>query len=130
MTEDRATKMNRHVAAFALVLSMLFAGTVATQLPAQEKSVKLSHKQLTDLIKTAKEPADHEKLAAYYRQEAARMRQESKDHADIARAYGTSKPSNLNAAPHCDTLAKLFDDSAKEYDSLAAMHESMANPAK
>jgi hypothetical protein len=126
MTENRATKMNRYVASFGLVLAMLFAGTTAMRLPAQEKPVKLSHKQLSDLIKNAKEPADHEKLAAYYRQEAARMTQESKNHLEIARIYGTSKPSNLNAAPHCDVLGKLDADEAKEFNALATMHEDMA----
>jgi hypothetical protein len=126
MTKERATKMSRYVASFVLAFTMLFAGTTAIRLPAQEKPVKLSHQQLNDLTKNAKEPADHEKLATYYRQEAARMRYESKGHQDLARIYGTTKPAALTGAPHCDTLAKLDADAAKEFDALAAMHADMA----
>src|SRR6516162_4513957 len=110
MTEVKATKASRYAGTFVLAVTMLFAGTAAMRLVAQEKPVKLSHQQLNDLIKNAKEPADHEKLAAYYRQEAARLKQEAQEHEMAAKMYGASgmtKPGVPNAAPHCDTWAKL-----------------------
>jgi hypothetical protein len=64
MTETKVTKASRSVTCFVVVLTVLFAGTAAVRLPAQEKPVELTHKRLNDLIKNAKEPADHEKLAA------------------------------------------------------------------
>lgn len=129
MTKIKETKATGYLAGFILAVSLLFAGTIATTLPAQEKPVKLSHQRLNDLIKSAKEPADHMKLAAYYRQEAARLREEAKDHQEAAQVYGVSgrtKPTIANGAPHCETWAKLDLDAAKEADGLATMHENMA----
>jgi hypothetical protein len=110
---------------------MLFAGTV--RLPAQEKPVRLTHKQLDDLIKNAKEPADHEKLVAYYRQEAARLKQGAKEHETAAKIYsgsGMVKPGGANGAPHCDTWAKLDMQAAEQTEALASMHEEMAKAAE
>jgi hypothetical protein len=61
--------------------------------------------------------------AAYLSFRASFLRQ---GHQDLARIYGTTKPAALTGAPHCDTLAKLDADAAKEFDALAAMHASMA----
>lgn len=129
MTEMKVTKVSRYVGTFVFAVTMLFASTSAMRLAAQEKPLKLSHQQLNDLIKNAKEPADHEKLAAYYRQEAARLKQEAQEHELAAKIYGASgqtKPSVANGAPHCDMWAKLDTEAAKEAEALAAMHASMA----
>jgi len=131
MTEKKVTKATRYFTCLVLALTMLFAGTV--RLPAQEKPLRLTHKQLNDLIKNAKEPADHEKLAAYYRQEAARLKQEAQEHETAAKMYGASgmtKSGVPNAAPHCDTWAKLDTEAAKEAEALASMHEEMAKAAE
>jgi len=129
MREMKITKVSRYVGTFVLAVTMLFAGSSAMRLAAQEKPVKLSHQQLNDLIKNAKEPADHEKLGAYYRQEAARLKQEAQEHELAAKIYGASgqtKPGVANGAPHCDMWAKLDTEAAKEAEALAAMHSSMA----
>ena len=133
MTETKVTKASRSVTCFVVVLTVLFAGTAAVRLPAQEKPLRLTHKQLNDLIKNAKEPADHEKLAAYYRQEAARLKQEAQEHETAAKMYGASgmtKPGVPSGAPHCDTWAKLDSEAAKEAEALASMHEEMAKAAE
>lgn len=94
--------------------------------------MKLSHQQLNDLIKNAKEPADHDKLAAYYRQEAARLKQEAQEHELAAKIYGVrgqTKPGVANGAPHCDNWSKLDTEAAKEAETLATMHANMAREA-
>ena len=129
MRERKITKVSLYAGTFVLAVTMLFAGTSAMRLAAQEKPLKLSHQQLNDLIKNAKEPADHEKLATYYRQEAARLKQEAQEHELAAKIYGASgqtKPSVANGAPHCDMWAKLDTEAAKEAEALAAVHASMA----
>lgn len=132
MTAMTATKVSRYAGTFVFAVAMLFAGTTAMRLAAQEKPLKLSHQQLNDLIKNAKEPADHEKLAAYYRQEAARLKREAQEHEMAAKMYGVTgqtKPSVANGQPHCDTWAKLDIEAAKEADALATMHANMAKEA-
>jgi hypothetical protein len=133
MTEKKVGTANWYVSCFVLALTMLLAGAAAVRLPAQERLVKLTHKQLNDLIKNAKEPADHEKLAAYYRQEAARLKQEAQEHETAAKMYsgsGMTKSGVPNGAPHCDTWAKLDTEAAKEAEALASMHEEMAKAAE
>jgi len=132
MTEMKITKVSRHMGAFLLAVTLLFAGTASMRLAAQEKPVKLSHQQLNDLIKNGKETADHEKLATYYRQEAARLKQEAQEHELAAKIYGATgqtKPTIANGAPHCDTWAKLDSEAAKEAEALATMHANMAKEA-
>ena len=132
MTKMKITKVSRCMGAFVLAVTMLFAGTTSMRLAAQEKPVKLSHQQLNDLIKNAKEPADHQKLAAYYRQEAARLKQEAQEHELAAKIYGATgqtKPTVANGAPHCDTWAKLDTEAANEAEALATMHANMAKEA-
>jgi len=129
MTEVNIMKVSRSLGTLGLALAMFFAGTAVMRVAAQEKPVKLSHQQLNDLIKNAKEPADHEKLAAYYRQEAARLKQEAEEHERAAKMYaatGQVKPTIANGAPHCDAWAKLDTEAAKEAEALAVMHASMA----
>ncbi len=116
-------KANRCIAFFALVL--LLAGLGAVSLRAQEKHETLNPKQLEALIANAKTPADHEKIAAYYRQEAARLKNDAEMHRVDAGIYGKG-PGLL----HCTNLARLDEEAAKEASSLAAMHEKMAKEAK
>jgi hypothetical protein len=76
------------------------------------------------MIAKTKTPTDHEKIAAYYRAEAARLKQDAEVHRDDAAIYGKGQ-----GATHCTNLAKLDEQAAKEADSLATMHENMAKAA-
>ncbi|MGH9551463.1 MAG: hypothetical protein ACRD3W_18905, partial [Terriglobales bacterium] len=69
----------------------LFVFTPVYQSAAQSNPT-ISKKELKVLLKTAKEPADHEKIASYYRQEAARLRQSAKEHAELAAIYKQNPP--------------------------------------
>lgn len=124
MKEERPTKVNGYVLSFVLALTMLFAGSAAIRLPAQDAQAKLSPDQLKELIAKAKTPADHEKIAAYYRAEAARLKQDAEVHRADAGIYGKGQ-----GALHCTNLAKLDDQAAKEAEALATMHENMGKAA-
>jgi len=91
------------------------------------------------LLKTAKEPAEHQKIAAYYRQEAARLTQSAKEHDELAAIYKQTPPnpameskhgSSVEGASHCNRWAELDAEQAKEAQALAVLHEGMAKDAE
>lgn len=97
----------------------------------------ISKKELKTLLTTAKTPADHQKIAAYYRHEAQRLRQSAKEHQEWAEIYAkapagaeSKHPEMTNGAPHCEKWADLEEQEAKEADALAAAHADMAKAAE
>ncbi len=107
---------------------------------AQDKKPVISKQELKVLLNTAKEPADHQKIAEYYRHEAARLTASSKEHAQLAELYAKNPPfASMEAkhgagfgqgASHCNKWAELQAEEAKEADALAALHEDMAKAAE
>ena len=102
---------------------------------AQDQKVP-TKKELATLLKTANEPADHLRIAAYYKQEAGRQRQAAKEHADLAAIYQETHPFAAmeskhgdafpQGASHCKKFAQLALEQAKEADALVILHENMA----
>ncbi len=105
---------------------------------AQDQKVP-AKKGLATLLKTAKEPADHLRIAAYYRQEAVTLRQSAKQHSDLAAIYQEQRPfaameskhgnSFGQGSSHCRKFAELALAQAKEADALTLLHEDMAKAA-
>lgn len=85
------------------------------------------HMVMSDMITMAKTPADHEKLAAHYEQEAKAARAKAEEHKKMAEAYrkaGGPLIEKLHIDQHCDSLVKSFTEMADEFDALAkAEHE-------
>jgi hypothetical protein len=115
----------------ALVLGSVFPAGAA-------KPAKLSAKQVKELVANAKTPADHLRLAAWYKGEADKLEAEANDHEGLADIY-RSHPAVLGSkssvpisgsAMHCSNLAKSLRDAAKEDRELATEHELMANGAE
>ncbi len=103
--------------------------------PNDEKAT-LTHKQLKALIASAKTPADHQRLAAYYQQEAKRLAARAKEHEEMAAEYEkrpvpyeSKNPGTIPGAIHCQNFAKLYKQEAEEAQALAAIHEEMAKEA-
>jgi len=118
------------VLSFALVITATaFAQT--TQAP---KAEKLSKQQLLSLIATAKTPAEHSRLAAYYNAEVQNYLALSKEHEQMAAQYkknpamNTSKSSS-GPVNHCEFLAQHLKESAAQLQELAQEHEQMAKEA-
>lgn len=115
-----------------LAVSSLGAGSLAR---AQESQPQLSAKQLRTLIATAKTPADHQRIAAYYRAKAAQDKAEAAEHEKMLAAYNENPLSHPIAkaaggpAEHCSTLIRLFNEEARQDLALAAEHEKMAKEA-
>jgi hypothetical protein len=87
-------------------------------------------------VQTAKTPADHEAIAAYYEQQAAAAKKNADMHRQMAETYkggGTAigKGSGATAMPqHCQNLAKSFDEEAAQYAAMAQVHRELAKSAK
>ena len=78
---------------------------------------------MPDMITGAKTPADHEKLAAEYEQEAKVARAKAQEHKMMADAY--RKAGGPLIEKHCDSLSKSYATMADEFDALAkAEHEA------
>jgi hypothetical protein len=124
-------------AAVALIALLgLFLGTVRDARAAEPK--KMSKKQVTELIATAKSPAEHMQLAGYYKAEADKLDAEAQEHEEFAVAYrkntasqaaGMKNPMAPNTAAHCDEFAKTVHEAAKSARELGASHEQMAKDA-
>ena len=105
---------------------------------AEKHKPVLSKKELKVLLKTAKEPPEHRKIAEYYRQEAQHLSTSSKEHAELADVYANNptpsmvaKPwdASRQAASNCRRSSELLE-AAKQAESLAALHEDMAKAAE
>jgi hypothetical protein len=130
------------IQAALVIIALAFASFATVNSVAAENKAKptISKKELKVLLKTAKEPVEHQKIAAYYRQEAARLNQSAKEHEELAELYAKNPPNAAmeakhgtafgQGAPHCHRWAELDAEQAKEAEALAALHEDMAKAAE
>jgi hypothetical protein len=122
--------------ALLAIITMALSSFVPTSSAQANKPI--SKKELKVLLKTAKEPAEHRKIAEYYQQQAQKLTAESKEHEDLAKIYAEhpEHPSMGSRTPfgqgaeHCHKLAQLNAEQAKESEALAALHEDMAKAAE
>ena len=126
------------VSIVALIVTLFTLSFTSVYAVAQAQKVP-TKKELKTLLKTAKEPPEHLRIAAYYRQEAARLTASSKEHAELADTYAKTVPNPMvskhgdtfgQGAPHCKKWAELQAEEAKEAEALAALHENMARAAE
>jgi hypothetical protein len=120
----------------AVTLSILFLNTTFSA--AQDQKL-LTKNELATLLKTAKEPPDHLRIAAYYTQEATSLRQSAKEHSALAAIYEQTHPFAAmevkhgdafgQGASHCKKFSQLALEESKEADALATLHKEMANTA-
>lgn len=108
---------------------------------AQDQKPLPTEKELKVLLRTAKEPAEHRRIAEYYRQRAAKLNASSTDHLRAAAVYdyGPSYPAMPSKhwairfnhpANHCRAYAKSDAKKARKAESLALLHEQMAEAAE
>src|SRR6266702_4363180 len=129
-----------HRMPFALVLTLVSALSLFSTYAAASENQVITKKEFKTLLKTAKEPVEHRKIAAYYRQEAAHLTASAKEHAELAEVYAKNPPfpameakhgtAFAQGAQHCKRWAELSAEQAKEAEALAAMHEEMAKAAE
>ena len=120
----------------ALIVSVALASFSPASFAA-EKQTTLSKKEFKVLLKTAKEPPEHRKIAEYYRQQAQRLIARAKYHQEMAEIYKNHPLSFEGKYPygtvglsHCQRWAELDREQAKEAEELATLHENMAKAAE
>jgi len=121
--------MGRTKLALGMFLSVLVIGFNLPTIRAFAKH----HMSMSDMITMAKTPADHEKLAAHYEQEAKAARAKSEEHKAMADAYrkgGGALIEKLHFDQHCDGLAKSYASMADEFDALAKAEREAAKEMK
>ncbi len=125
--------MKRMIAVFSVVLAL--TATVFVPTPAMGMAREgLSKKQLNSLIATAKTPAEHHRIAEYYRAQAADYLAQSQQHAQMAEQYkvnpvvSNSKFAN-GTVGHCEYFAQNFKEMSEKATEMAQMHEEMAKDA-
>jgi hypothetical protein len=132
-------KSTKNLVSTAVLIAAVFTVSL-TSVYSVAQTQKVPKRELITLLKTAKEPPEHLRIAAYYKQEAAHQREIAKDHSEMAEAYQKTVPFLAMeakhgdafglAAPHCKKWAALALEQAKEDDALAALHEGMAKTAE
>jgi len=129
-----------HQRPFALVLVLVLASSLFSTYAAAGENQVITKKEFKTLLKTAKDPVEHRKIAEYYRQEATRLTASANEHEELAEVYAKNPPfpametkhgtAFAQGAPHCKRWAELSAEQAKETEALAAMHEEMAKAAE
>lgn len=126
-----------HVPAIILTMVLALMSIATVYSFAQENTSVPTKKELKALLKTAKEPPEHRRIAAYYRQEAKRLTAEAKSHDEMGKAYKkqpltfeAKHPYGALGVSHCHYWAELNLKEAKEAEALAALHEEMATQAE
>jgi hypothetical protein len=117
------------LAVFALAIAFTPA---AVSIAAGAKHKAMSKSELKHLVATAETKADHERIAQYFDDEAAKYEAESKEHEELAGAYRKSGPASakypgsMQTPNHCDSLSKSLQQAAENARQLAADHREMA----
>lgn len=90
-------------------------------------------KNVVQMITEAKTAADHQAIATFYQEESTELQREAKQHADLAKKLvseaGGQNPSashHYDQAEHCRKFADTLEKAAQEAQSLAKVHESIA----
>jgi hypothetical protein len=98
-----------------------------------DQTPTLGKQQLKRLIATAKTPAEHERIAQDYRDEAQNYLAQAQEHAAMVAMYKANPSVNAkNQAAtinHCEYFAAKFNSLVVKSQELAKMHEQMATDA-
>jgi hypothetical protein len=109
------------------MIAMVAAGCLLALAPAAAwAQASASADLLQVMVDSANTPAQHQALARYFRARAAEAKALAETHQAMSRSY-SGKPGEIrNMNKHCDQIAKLNQDLAVQYDSLAKAEEAAA----
>jgi hypothetical protein len=112
---------------FGLTIATAFSALV---LAASDATAPLTKPEVNTLIKTAKTPEDHMKLAHYYQYEADKFKSEAEDHREMSAEYIHSPlPKGYPMSQHCNDVSDNLTRASKKAEQLAKLHEAMAKEA-
>jgi 2-polyprenyl-6-methoxyphenol hydroxylase-like FAD-dependent oxidoreductase len=114
--------MRRTIASLAAVCLLAWAPAAAWA----QASTSGSQDLLQVLVDSANTPAQHQALARYFRARAAEAKALAETHQAMSRSY-SGKPGEIRSMnKHCDQIAKLNQELAAQYESLAKAEEAAA----
>ena len=104
---------------------MVLAGALAAACASNAPDIEIQ-----SMVSTAESAADHRRIAAYYREQAAQSVASASAHRYLAEQYGDRQNWGVafteRARQHCDQLARSKDEAAAQYEFLAVQHETLA----
>ncbi|SPE24897.1 exported hypothetical protein [Candidatus Sulfotelmatomonas gaucii] len=123
----------KHLFQSVAVLGALLAPP-ALAAPNYEAQEHLSKKQLTALVACAKTPAEHERIAAYYRAEYERLSAEADHHADMAGRFLSNPATNNDKSArgtvsHCISMERNLRSKSAKARAIAEEHKRLAQAA-
>jgi len=114
---------------------LIVAAVLSTPAAVAQQEQAITKRQVKQLLASATSPEDHQKLAAYFAQEADRLTSQAATHAEEAVTrektpnYFAVKSPAVFGPQHCrDQAARLRRDAAKA-ETLAEQHREMARQA-
>jgi hypothetical protein len=99
----------------------------------------ISKKEVKVLLRTAKQPPEHRRIAEYYRRQAERLTNSAKEHQELATIYEKTPPLLAMESKHgtsfgqgglCRRWAQLEAEQATIAEALARLHDEMAKAAE
>ncbi|HEY5807230.1 MAG TPA: hypothetical protein VIT67_04655 [Povalibacter sp.] len=109
--------MNRRISTLVGLSAVAMLAMGSSSLAAEESKPPM-HMHKSDMTHST----DAE-VAAVYKSEATTLRETAKSHRDLATSYrarGSGKTNYSQIAEHCDKLAKLYEEAAKEADTVSS----------
>jgi hypothetical protein len=86
----------------------------------------LTTKQAMKLLSTAKTPEEHDRLAQYFNQKAAKLDADAKEHEEWSNLYHKGKAPLMQNAEVCDKAAADERKAAQENRAIAESHHKEA----
>ena len=121
---DRVNHRTNAIVAAAGLCSLLALPSAGSAEDKEPMSIEALAEQ------SATTAAQHEALAAYYRGKAQNARAEVRRHRSMALSFNSkSAGAEAGMRMHCDRLADAAQQSATEYDAMAAIHDEEAKKA-
>jgi hypothetical protein len=120
----------RRATIFLAAVLMLFAAASLPNIRADAQQAVVTDDNLDQMITSAKTPAEHEAIAAFYEQQATDAKKKAELHrntADTYRKLKISKP--VGMAEMCDGIAAMWAKIASDNSRLAEAHREMAKQA-
>jgi hypothetical protein len=120
----RPTRLLAALTLFAMAIALGMPGGWAA--PAQAADIE-------QMIVSAKTPADHEAIAAYYDQQAKEARDKAELHRKMGQDYkkaGGALAHKTHFHEHCEALTAGYERAAKDFAALAAAHREMVKASK
>ena len=120
----------RRVTILLAAVLVLFAAASLPTIRARAQQAVVTDDNLDQMIGSAKTPAEHDAIAAFYQQQAADAKKKAELHRKVADTYRKLKiPKPVGMAEMCDGIAAMWDKIAADNSRLANAHREMAKQA-